>query len=47
MGLETAGFLKGLGFDTTLLIRSIPLRGFDQVNFSSVNNDDTLALKAV
>ncbi|XP_039258102.2 thioredoxin reductase 2, mitochondrial-like [Styela clava] len=30
VGLECAGFLHGLGFDTTLLIRSIPLRGFDQ-----------------
>lgn len=32
VGLECAGFLHGLGFDTTLAIRSIPLRGFDQVN---------------
>nr|CAB3267402.1 thioredoxin reductase 3 [Phallusia mammillata] len=30
VGLECAGFLHGLGFNTTLMIRSIPLRGFDQ-----------------
>jgi thioredoxin reductase (NADPH) len=28
--LECAGFLKGLGYDTTVLVRSIFLRGFDQ-----------------
>ncbi|XP_037092487.1 thioredoxin reductase 2, mitochondrial-like [Pollicipes pollicipes] len=30
VSLECAGFLTGLGFDTTVLLRSIPLRGFDQ-----------------
>lgn len=30
VALECAGFLTGLGYDTTVLIRSIPLRGFDQ-----------------
>lgn len=30
IGLECAGFLKGLGYDATVMIRSIPLRGFDQ-----------------
>jgi len=30
IGLECGGFLTGLGFDTTIMIRSIPLRGFDQ-----------------
>eukprot|EP01061_Rhynchopus_euleeides_P031758 TRINITY_DN525_c0_g1_i1.p1 TRINITY_DN525_c0_g1~~TRINITY_DN525_c0_g1_i1.p1 ORF type:complete len:622 (+),score=330.11 TRINITY_DN525_c0_g1_i1:198-1868(+) len=30
IALECAGFLTGLGFDTTVLMRSIPLRGFDQ-----------------
>uniref|UniRef100_T1JFP9 thioredoxin-disulfide reductase (NADPH) n=1 Tax=Strigamia maritima TaxID=126957 RepID=T1JFP9_STRMM len=30
VALECAGFLQGLGFDTTVMIRSIPLRGFDQ-----------------
>ena len=30
VGLECAGFLAGLGKDTTLMVRSILLRGFDQ-----------------
>ncbi|XP_032254445.1 thioredoxin reductase 2, mitochondrial isoform X1 [Phoca vitulina] len=30
VALECAGFLTGLGLDTTVMIRSIPLRGFDQ-----------------
>ncbi|KAF0299049.1 Thioredoxin reductase 2, mitochondrial [Amphibalanus amphitrite] len=30
VSLECAGFLTGLGFDTSVLLRSIPLRGFDQ-----------------
>jgi thioredoxin reductase (NADPH) len=30
IGLECAGFLKGLGYDSTILVRSIVLRGFDQ-----------------
>lgn len=30
VALECAGFLNGLGFDTTVMLRSIPLRGFDQ-----------------
>jgi len=30
IALETAGFLAGLGFDTTVMARSILLRGFDQ-----------------
>ncbi|XP_050310226.1 thioredoxin reductase 1, mitochondrial-like isoform X2 [Anthonomus grandis grandis] len=30
IGLECAGFLKGLGYDATVLVRSVPLRGFDQ-----------------
>eukprot|EP00760_Papus_ankaliazontas_P004090 PhM_4_TR11688/c0_g1_i1/m.76129/K22182/TXNRD; thioredoxin reductase (NADPH) len=29
VALECAGFLKGIGRDTTVLIRSIPLRGYD------------------
>lgn len=28
--MECAGFLKGLGYDSTILVRSIVLRGFDQ-----------------
>lgn len=30
VALECAGFLHGLGFDTTVMVRSILLRGFDQ-----------------
>lgn len=30
IGLECAGFLKGLGYDATILVRSIVLRGFDR-----------------
>ncbi|XP_054280356.1 thioredoxin reductase 1, cytoplasmic-like [Macrosteles quadrilineatus] len=30
IALETAGFLVGLGFDVTVMVRSILLRGFDQ-----------------
>ena len=30
MALECAGFLNGLGYDTTVMVRSILLRGFDQ-----------------
>ncbi|XP_053625484.1 thioredoxin reductase 1, mitochondrial isoform X2 [Plodia interpunctella] len=30
IGLECAGFLNSLGFPATVLIRSVPLRGFDQ-----------------
>lgn len=30
IGLECAGFLNGLGFDATVMVRSVPLRGFDQ-----------------
>lgn len=35
VALESAGFLTGLGYDTTVMLRSIPLRGFDQVCYSS------------
>lgn len=31
VALECAGFLTGIGLDTTVMMRSIPLRGFDQV----------------
>jgi thioredoxin reductase (NADPH) len=31
VSLECAGFLQGIGFDTTVMVRSILLRGFDQV----------------
>jgi len=30
VALECAGFIHGVGFDTTVMMRSIPLRGFDQ-----------------
>ena len=30
IALESAGFLHTFGYDTTVMIRSIPLRGFDQ-----------------
>lgn len=30
IGLECAGFLNGLGYETTVMVRSVPLRGFDQ-----------------
>lgn len=30
VALECAGFLSGLGFDVTVMVRSILLRGFDQ-----------------
>ncbi|XP_003377568.1 thioredoxin reductase 1, cytoplasmic [Trichinella spiralis] len=33
VGLECAGFLSGLGYPVTLMVRSIPLRGFDQVEW--------------
>jgi len=29
VALECAGFLTGLGYDTTVMVRSILLRGFD------------------
>ncbi|XP_061711823.1 thioredoxin reductase 2, mitochondrial isoform X2 [Cydia pomonella] len=30
IGLECAGFLNSLGYSATVLVRSVPLRGFDQ-----------------
>lgn len=38
VALECAGFLTGLGLDTTIMIRSIPLRGFDQQMASLVTD---------
>lgn len=32
MALECAGFLTGIGLDATVMVRSIALRGFDQVS---------------
>lgn len=36
VALECAGFLVGVGLDVTVLVRSILLRGFDQVNRSTL-----------
>ena len=30
VALECAGFLAGLGLEVTVMVRSLPLRGFDQ-----------------
>lgn len=38
MALECAGFLKGLGYDTTVAVRSILLRGFDQQMAERIGN---------
>ncbi|NWV57617.1 TRXR2 reductase, partial [Daphoenositta chrysoptera] len=35
VSLECAGFLTGIGLDTTVMMRSIPLRGFDQASHIS------------
>ncbi len=32
VALECAGFLAGLGYDTSIMIRSTPLKGFDEVD---------------
>jgi thioredoxin reductase (NADPH) len=36
VALECAGFLTGLGYDTTVMVRSILLRGFDQQISASI-----------
>ncbi|NXR86383.1 TRXR2 reductase, partial [Hypocryptadius cinnamomeus] len=38
VSLECAGFLTGIGLDTTVMMRSIPLRGFDQASHISKKN---------
>jgi thioredoxin reductase (NADPH) len=38
VALECAGFIHGLGFETKVMMRSIPLRGFDQQMASNVKN---------
>uniref|UniRef100_A0A669DJ27 thioredoxin-disulfide reductase (NADPH) n=2 Tax=Oreochromis niloticus TaxID=8128 RepID=A0A669DJ27_ORENI len=38
VALECAGFLKGIGLDTTVMVRSIALRGFDQQMASLVTD---------
>ncbi|NWW29454.1 TRXR2 reductase, partial [Panurus biarmicus] len=35
VSLECAGFLTGIGLDTTVMMRSVPLRGFDQASHIS------------
>ena len=41
VALECAGFLSGLGYDTSVMIRSIPLRGFDRVMSEKVVDNMT------
>ncbi|NXK85864.1 TRXR2 reductase, partial [Formicarius rufipectus] len=36
VSLECAGFLTGIGLDTTVMMRSTPLRGFDQAQMASL-----------
>ncbi|NXR40025.1 TRXR2 reductase, partial [Zosterops hypoxanthus] len=36
VSLECAGFLTGIGLDTTVMMRSVPLRGFDQAQMASL-----------
>jgi thioredoxin/glutathione reductase (selenoprotein) len=38
VSLECAGFLRGLGLDVTVMVRSILLRGFDQQMAESIGN---------
>ncbi|NXC99480.1 TRXR2 reductase, partial [Certhia familiaris] len=38
ISLECAGFLTGIGLDTTVMMRSVPLRGFDQASHMSKKN---------
>jgi len=38
VALECAGFIHGVGYDTTVMMRSIPLRGFDQQMAMQVKN---------
>ena len=39
VALECAGFLKGLGHDVTICVRSILLRGFDQQIAEKIGED--------
>lgn len=40
VALECAGFLTGIGLDTTVMVRSIALRGFDQVLLVKLQSAD-------
>ena len=42
VALECAGFLAGLGFDVTVMVRSIFLRGFDQVREREMERERSL-----
>ncbi|NXT58274.1 TRXR2 reductase, partial [Pluvianellus socialis] len=44
VSLECAGFLTGIGLDTTVMMRSIPLRGFDQQYFFSPTEQQMASL---
>ncbi|XP_073944454.1 thioredoxin reductase 1 isoform X4 [Choristoneura fumiferana] len=39
IGLECAGFLNSLGYSATVLVRSVPLRGFDQQMAAAVTSE--------
>lgn len=39
IGLECAGFLNSMGYPATVLVRSVPLRGFDQQMAQMVTNE--------
>ncbi|CAB3234731.1 unnamed protein product [Arctia plantaginis] len=39
IGLECAGFLNSMGYPATVLVRSVPLRGFDQQMARMVTNE--------
>uniref|UniRef100_A0A7S2NDE8 thioredoxin-disulfide reductase (NADPH) n=1 Tax=Haptolina brevifila TaxID=156173 RepID=A0A7S2NDE8_9EUKA len=39
VALECAGFIHGVGFETQVMMRSIPLRGFDQQMAGIIKND--------
>ncbi|XP_034839961.1 thioredoxin reductase 1, mitochondrial-like isoform X1 [Maniola hyperantus] len=39
IGLECAGFLNSLGYPATVLVRSVPLRGFDQQMARMITNE--------
>ncbi|XP_037869123.1 thioredoxin reductase 1, mitochondrial isoform X2 [Bombyx mori] len=39
IGLECAGFLNSLGYPATVLVRSVPLRGFDQQMAQAVTSE--------
>lgn len=44
IALECAGFLNELGFDTTVMVRSILLRGFDQQIANRIGDVSALSI---